>query len=326
MSVNETASLREALEGQFVPYVESIGFIRDIRQEPRITCFRRRTESAMQIFALLGATRGRPGFCVQFTEAPLSGIDYGGKHLSPEEVFPGNFALLRGWLIPERGRRWFRLSSPLQRLISRKRADADALVQRLSELFPQIIAWWENKAKGTHLIIPPPAPPRPVPSHAPVFGCPVKPSMLQRFFAKDAVWTIQLLGMAVVIDLVLAIQGSHWKQMLGMVFVGAAIGFIVSWFFFKILWHVRVWINGGPFHRGDLVQIIAGAHAGKIAAVYEEWPSRNQVRVDLGESEWTEGTDVFSYVQLCKVKKLEPPCSPGKVEDKPTSSPFPFGF
>ena len=105
--------------------------------------------------------------------------------------------------------------------------------------------------------------------------------------------------------------------MLGMVFGGAVIGLFAAWFFFKILWRVRIWINDGPFHAGDLVQVIAGAHAGKIAAVYEEWPSRNQVRVDLGESEWTEVKDVFSYVQLCKVKKLESPCSPRKVENKP---------
>jgi prepilin-type N-terminal cleavage/methylation domain-containing protein len=70
------------------------------------------------------------------------------------------------------------------------------------------------------------------------------------------------------------------------------------------------------------VQVIAGAHAGRIAAVYEEWPSRNQVRVDLGESEWTEVKDVFLYVQLCKVKKLESPCSPRKVENKPAERGF----
>jgi hypothetical protein len=314
----EPAPLQAALEAQFFAHVESLGFIRDRRQEPRIVCFRRKTENAMQIVAVIWGTRGRPGFLVQFTEAPLSGIDYSGKHLSADEIFPGNFALLRGWLIPERGKRWFRLAPAWRRLISGQRDDANPLAQRLLELFPEITAWWENKAKGAHLIILPPAPPRPVPSHAPVFGCPVKPSVFQRFFAKDVVWTIQLLGMAVVIDLVMAIQGSDWKQMFGMVFVGAAIGFIVSWFFFKILWHVRVWINGGPFHRDDLVQIIAGDYAGQIAAVYEEWPSRNQVRVDLGESECIEVKDVFSYVQLLKVKSAPQPTESPVLESRRT--------
>ncbi len=261
----------------------------------------------MQVLALLWARRGRPGFWVQFAEAPLGGIDYGGKHLSAEDIFPGNFALLRGWLIPERGKRWFRPSRSWRRLISRKRDDASALVQRLLELFPEITAWWENKAKGAHLIILLPTPPRPIPTHAPVFGCPVKPSLLQRFFARDGVWLIGFFGVAVVVDLVLAIQAPGWGAMLTLVFLGAMIGFVVSWIFFKVLRHIRVWINGGPFHKGDLVQVIAGAHAGRIAVVYEEWPSRNQVRIDLGESEWAEVKDVFSYVQLLKVKSALPP-------------------
>jgi hypothetical protein len=315
-------SLQAALEERFFPRIESLGFVRDKRQEPRIACFRRRTETVVQVVALLWARRGRPGFWVQFAEAPLNGIDYAGKHFSAEDIMPGNFALVRGWLAPQRGQRWFRLSSPWRRLISRQGDEAGAVIQRVIELFPELIAWWENKAKGAHLITFPAAPPRPVPSHAPVFGCPVKPSLLQRFFARDGVWTTGFLGIAVVVDLALASQAPDGRQMLALVFVGAIAGFMVSWPFLKVVWHIRVWINGGPFHKDDYVQVIAGAHAGKIAAVYEEWPSRNQVRVDLGESEWTEVKDVFSYVQLCKVKKLESPCSPRKVEGKPAERGF----
>jgi hypothetical protein len=136
-----STSLQAALEARFFPEIESFGFIRDGRQEPRLICFRRKTESAVQVFALLWATRGRPGFWIQFTEAPLTGIDYSGRHLPAEDIFPGNFALLRGWLIPERGKRWFRIRPSWHRLISRQRDDAGALVQRLSELFSEIVAW-----------------------------------------------------------------------------------------------------------------------------------------------------------------------------------------
>jgi ribosomal protein L24 len=317
-----STSLQAALEERFFPRIESLGFVRDKRQESRIACFRRRTETVVQVFALLWAMRGRPGFWVQFAEAPLNGIDYAGKHFSPEDIMPGNFALARGWLAPQRGQRWFRLSSPWRRLISRQGDEAGAVVQRVIELFPELIAWWENRTKGAHLITFPAAPPRPAPSHAPVFGCPVKPSLLQRFFARDGVWTTGFLGIAVVVDLALAVQAPGLRQMLALVFVGAIAGFMASWPLLKVVWHIRVWMNGGPFHKGDLVQVIAGAHAGKIAAVYEEWPTRNQVRVDLGESEWTEVKDVFSYVQLCKVKKLESPCSPGKVENKSAEGGF----
>jgi hypothetical protein len=294
------ASLETALETRFFSHVESLGFIRDKRQEPRMVCYRRRTETAMQIFAVLSATRGRPGFWLQFAEAPLNGIDYSGKHLAAEEIFPGNFALLRGWLIPKTGERWFRLSSLWYRLISRQRNEASALVQRLLDIFPEVIAWWENKTKSAHLIVQQPAQPSVSPSHASVSGYSVKPSLWQRFFARDAVWPIGFLGTAVAVDLAFAVQAPDLKKMLGLVFVGAVIGLIVSWIFFKILWRVRVWLNRGPFHTGDLVQVIAGPHAGKIAAVYDEWPSRKQVRIDLGETESTEVKDVYSYVQLLK--------------------------
>ena len=304
--MEKSSQLQAALEARFFPHVESLGFIRDKRHEPRIMCFRRRTDSAMQIFEVLWERHGRPQFMIQFAEAPIGGIDDRGKHVSAEDVLPGHFALLRGWLIPERGNRWFRLSSPWRRLISRQPDDAGALVQRLLQLLPEIIAWWKNKAKGAHLIILSPLPPPAMPSHAPVFGCSVKPSLLQKFFARDGLWTIGFFGIAVVVDLALALQAPDLKQMVGMVVVGAAVGVVVAWLVFKILWRIRVWINGGPFHKGDLVQVIAGAHGGKIASVYEEWPSRKQVRVDLGELECAEVKDVFSDVQLLRVKSPSP--------------------
>ncbi len=304
MSEKGETLLREILERRFFQHVESLEFVRDNRQQPGLTCFRRKADTVMQIFAVLWARRGSPGFFIQFTEAPLDGINYRGSHLSAEDIFPGNFALLRGWLIPKRGKRWFRLDLPLwRRLLLRQRDNPDQLVERLLDLFPEIVAWWNGKTKGEHLIILPPLPPPPMPDHAPVFGCPVKPSLLQKFFAQTHVWTVILLGTAVCIDLSLAIQAPDLPQMFALIFGGAIVGFIASWIFFKIVWHIRVWINGGPFRKGDLVQVIAGVHAGKIVTVYEEWPSRSQVRIDLGEREWKEVKDAFSYVQLCRVKQ-----------------------
>jgi hypothetical protein len=303
---DKSAPLQSALARRFYPQVESMGLIRDDRQQPKITCFRRKTSTAVQIFAILWAKRGRPGFWVQFTEAPLEGIDYGGGHLAAEDIFPGNFALLRGWLVPRRGQIWFRFDQPLwRRLLLRQRDDPNPLVERLLDLFPEIIAWWNDKTKREHLRILPPIPPRPIPDHAPVSGSPVKPSWLQLLFARTQVWTAGLLGVAVCLDLAVAIQAPDLPQMLVLVFVGAIGGFLVSWVLFKVLWHARIWINGGPFRKGDLVQVLAGTHAGKIAALYEEWPARSQVRIDLGEQEWTEVKDVFTYVQLCRVKATQ---------------------
>lgn len=304
-------TLLQVLETRFFPHVESLGFVRDNRYEPRIVCFRRRTEITMQIVAVIQPPRGRPGFSIEFTEAPLSGIDYQWMHIPPEDIFPGVYpdysTLLCGLLIPDRGKWLFRPASPWQRLFSKKRVDADGIVQRSLELFPEIIAWWECKAKGTHLIFCQPDPLPPVPSHAPVFGQPVVPTHLQNFFARDGVWVAGISGTAAVCTLVVAILG--WdlgEKWYGLVVVCAIIALGLSWYFFKIFRHIRVWINGGPFHRGELVQVIAGPYAGRIAAVYEEFPSVDEVRIDLGESEWKERKDVFSHIQLCRVKPLEP--------------------
>jgi len=256
---------------------------------------------------VLWEPKGSPRFRILFTEAPLEGIDYAGKHLPPEDIYPGNFALPQGWLRPSPGKMWFGANPPWWwRLISKRRDDPGQVVSEVMDLFPKLVAWWETKQKDPHLLVLPARPPPAMPTHAPVFGRPVKPSLLQRSFAKDHIWTIGFLGMAVCFTLVVAIQAApDWGQMLTLVVAGAAVGAVFSWFLLKILWQIRVWINCGPFRKGDLVQVIGGAHAGKIAAVYEEWPSRNQVRIDLDEAAWKDVKDVFSYVQLCRVKRAE---------------------
>jgi transcription antitermination factor NusG len=40
--------------------------------------------------------------------------------------------------------------------------------------------------------------------------------------------------------------------------------------------------NGAPYLPGDSVRILVGRHAGRVATVYQIWPERGQVRVDLG--------------------------------------------
>jgi hypothetical protein len=151
--MDQSLTLRAVLEARFFPYVESVGFIRDKRKEPRIVCFRRWTDSTMQIFALVWEKHGRPRFVIQFAEAPLAGIDSRGEHVLAEDVLPGNFGLLRGWLNPSPGTMWFRLDDqPLwRRLISRQRNDPNQVVDLLLKLFSEVTEWWEKKTKGPHL-------------------------------------------------------------------------------------------------------------------------------------------------------------------------------
>lgn len=133
------------------------------------------------------------------------------------------------------------------------------------------------------------------------------PSFLQKLFARSWIWTTGFFGIAVLTALALAMKAfPDWPQMVVLVLFGAIGGAAVSGVCLKVLWLVRVRINGGPFHKGDLVQVIAGVHAGKTATVYEEWPSRNQVRIGLGDGLSKEVKDVFSFTQICRIKQASP--------------------
>jgi hypothetical protein len=151
--MERTATLRAALEARFFPHVESLGFIRDKIQKPRITCFRRRTETAMQIFAVLWEMHGHAQFVIQFAEAPLAGIDNGGEHFPAEDVLPGNLGLQYGWLNAVSGSMWFGADGqPLwRRLISRQRENPEQVIDLLLKLFSEVTDWWETKNKGPHL-------------------------------------------------------------------------------------------------------------------------------------------------------------------------------
>ena len=62
-------------------------------------------------------------------------------------------------------------------------------------------------------------------------------------------------------------------------------------------------MNGAPFHKGDVVQILVGEYQGHTATVYEEWRDRKQVRIDLGEQAKQHFKDVFSYNKICRVNQ-----------------------
>lgn len=299
------AHLQTVLESRFFRYVESQGFVRDRSGEPKVTCFRRNARAVLQVFALRWDVKGRPRFVVEFAEVPVEGVDFGGNHIVASDVLPGNIALARGLLRPGNGTTSFRVDRP-RRPFSKRRTDSEQLVDLLLRLFPEIVAWWESKTKSPHLVTLPATQLPREPPHVPVFGRPIEPSRLQKLFALQWTWPTFFIGVATCITLALAIQGyPDWAQMYVLVPVGAFVGAAISGVLLRIMWCIRVRINRGPFHKGDLVQVLAGSYAGRIAVVYEEWRSRNEVRIDLGEQEWRETKDVFSYVQLCKIESVD---------------------
>lgn len=61
--------------------------------------------------------------------------------------------------------------------------------------------------------------------------------------------------------------------------------------------------NGAPFREGDVVRILRGPHKQKVVPIYDVWIERDQVRVNLGEKEKNEMSDVFSLLSIRKLKK-----------------------
>ena len=101
-------------------------------------------------------------------------------------------------------------------------------------------------------------------------------------------------------------------ESIGAIVEGAILGTFAGIAIFATLASLREWLNGAPFHRGDRVQILAGKHKGKVVRVYDEWPERKQVRVDLGDQAKRDVEDVFSEVELCRESRTEPLSPPNE--------------
>ena len=145
----------------------------------------------------------------------------------------------------------------------------------------------------------------------------MKPSREQFFFANN--WPFRIwVSLASAISLVLAVRVCEpsvaalhdWGYVLRLVVACALaliVGFIASlptaWIFLGPLCYQQAQFNGAPFRVGDHVQILVGIHSGRVVRIYELWESRCEVRVELGESERNDVTDVFSETQICRIPR-----------------------
>jgi hypothetical protein len=82
--------------------------------------------------------------------------------------------------------------------------------------------------------------------------------------------------------------------------LGAMLGAFPCGMFLGIILNSVEARNGAPFQQGDEVVILSKRFPGRVTRVYEVWPTRHQVRVELGEDERREVTDVFSYTDVCR--------------------------
>jgi hypothetical protein len=100
------------------------------------------------------------------------------------------------------------------------------------------------------------------------------------------------------------------------ILTGTLVGFTTSFFVLYGLWHLRAKINGAPFRKGDVVQILVGQYRGQVACIYEEWRDRKQVRVDLGEQAGKDVEDVFSYIEVCRQSRAAASSNSNPSEDQ----------
>jgi hypothetical protein len=79
--------------------------------------------------------------------------------------------------------------------------------------------------------------------------------------------------------------------------LGSIAGMVLIW---PVILTVGAFLNGAPFHAGDMVHILVGPHRDRMVRIYDVWGPRSQVRVELGEQEKKEVTDVFWNIEVCR--------------------------
>lgn len=96
-----------------------------------------------------------------------------------------------------------------------------------------------------------------------------------------------------------------WGSFLACLLLIAAIGYLagglLSLFVLGPIYYSQGLENGAPYCPGDRVYLLTGRHRGQIVPVYEVWDERSQVRVELSDAEREAVTDVFGYVEVCRV-------------------------
>ena len=128
------------------------------------------------------------------------------------------------------------------------------------------------------------------------------PHKIQYFFAHGL--KIPASGGALILGTGVAISCgvlSFWAvvALLAALPLGAVLGMFV-WPFIQLIIDP---LNGAPFQVGDAVHILIGPHRDRVVRVYEIWPSRGQVRVELGEQaekNVKNVKDVFWNFEVCR--------------------------
>ena len=246
----------------------------------------------MQIFSISFRKRN---FSVEFTEIPLADLVVGWRRFSPEEIFPGNIYTGYGKLF-------------MQEKKGSDFKNDEKGIHVFKEKFQEILNWFETKEQGDNLILVPARDLPPIPVFENIEYQIKKTGFLRSFFAvsSESFFPFWIIGISFNLML-LFLEGSlaclPMNHLFVLIFACTFGGCMFSYIFLSVLFRILTKINGGPFRKGDIVQVIHGKHAGKIGRVYEEWSTRNQVRVAINEEAWKKLEDVFSHIQLIRIKR-----------------------
>ena len=151
----KTKPIRDALRSVFYPHVLSLGFELDIRLQPQFVVFRRFNAKTVQVFDIQWDKYNRPKFVINFSEAPLGGVDFFGTWMDSRDISPVHCgSYLR--LVRDQERftyRWFQLRRPLlEQLMSLKRNyEPEEIASQVVNRFHEIEEWWANKTRGKHV-------------------------------------------------------------------------------------------------------------------------------------------------------------------------------
>lgn len=141
-----------------------------------------------------------------------------------------------------------------------------------------------------------------------------RPTFFQRLFTDNRpLYFVMTCGVLIMLGwagsiLIPVLTLSIWGivKFIGLMLIAAALGFMLGVFPGGMLIGILLlWIehrNGAPFAPGDEVIILSKRFPGRVTRIHAVWAERRQVRVELGDDERENVTDVFFYTDICRTK------------------------
>jgi hypothetical protein len=118
--------------------------------------FRRFSTNAVHVFEIQWDKYHRPKFVINFSEAPLGGVEFGEKWMDSKDIAPVHCGTYLH-LMRSRGRftyKWFQLRRLLieQLVLLKRYYEPDEVSTQVVQRFDEVEDWWANKVIGRHVL------------------------------------------------------------------------------------------------------------------------------------------------------------------------------